>query len=72
MEGRWSDLMEIGDETTYRSQLAFILQKDGQVLYFGDRWAGNGEKYFESGYIVYPLMEKNGTLVMQYTDEIDL
>lgn len=72
MEGRWSDLMEIGDETTYRSQPAFILQKDGQVLYFGDRWGGNGEKYFESGYVVYPLMEKNGTLVMQYTDEIDL
>lgn len=69
MEGRWSALRDIGDETTYHSQPAFILQKDGKVLYFGDRWGGNGEKYFESGYVVYPLIEKDGELHMLYTDE---
>ena len=72
MEGRWSSLTEIGDSTTYRSQPAFILQHAGRVLYFGDRWGGNGEKYFESGYVVYPLIEKDGKLTMQYADEIDL
>ena len=69
MGGRWSALRDIGDETTYHSQPAFILQKDGKVLYFGDRWGGNGEKYFESGYVVYPLIEKDGELHMLYTDE---
>lgn len=72
MEGKWSSLMEIGDETTYLSQAAFILQKDGHTLYYGDRWGGNGAKYFESGYVIYPLELENGELVMRYMDEIDL
>ena len=69
MEGRWSSLKDIGDATTYHSQPAFILQRDGKVLYFGDRWGGGGEKYFTSGYVVYPLTEKNGELTMQCTEE---
>ena len=72
MEGRWSRLENIGDETTFGSQPAFILQKDHQTLYFGDRWGGSGEKYFESGYVVYPLIEDHGKLTMQYQDEIEL
>ncbi len=72
MEGRWSSLTGIGDETTYLSQPAFILHKDGRVLYFGDRWGGDGDKYFESGYVVYELALENGKLVMKYSDEIDL
>ena len=70
MEGQWSCLTEIGDETTYGSQPAFILQKDGQVLYFGDRWGGDGEKYFTSSYVIYPLEAENGRLVMRPVDEI--
>lgn len=70
IEGRWSRLTEIGDETTYGSQPAFILQKDGRVLYFGDRWGGDGEKYFTSSYVVYPLELENGQLMMQPVDEI--
>lgn len=72
MEGRWSRLSEIGDETTYRSQPAFILQKDSRVLYFGDRWGGDGEKYFTSGYVVCPLELEDGRLVMRYGDEITI
>ena len=72
MEGQWSCLTEIGDETTYGSQPAFILQKDGQVLYFGDRWGGDGEKYFTSSYVIYPLEAENGRLVMRPVDEIIL
>lgn len=72
IEGRWSMLSEIGDETTYHSQPAFILYKDGRILYYGDRWQGGGEKYFESSYVIYPLVEKENQLVMEYVDEIEI
>ncbi len=72
IEGRWSDLMEIGDETTYQSQAAFILEKDGKYYYVGDRWGGDGEKYFESSYVVYPLELSGDMLDMKYVDEIEL
>lgn len=72
MNGRWSQLTEIGDETTYGSQPAFILQKDGRTLYFGDRWGGDGEKYFTSSYVIYPLEEHEGKLVLRPVDEITL
>lgn len=72
MDGRWSRLIEIGDATTYRSQPAFILQKDGHNFYFGDRWGGAGEKYFDSSYVVYPLKLQNGQLVMEPVGEIKL
>ena len=72
IEGRWSDLMEIGDETTYQSQAAFILEKDGKYYYVGDRWGGDGEKYFESSYVVYPLELSGDKLNMKYVDEIEL
>lgn len=71
MEGDWSMLREIGDETTYHSQPAFIIQKDGRILYYGDRWEGGGEKYFQSSYVIYPLIEKNDGLTMEYAEEID-
>lgn len=66
MEGSWSTLKEIGDETTYQSQPAFIIHWQGRILYFGDRWGGDGEKYFHSGYVVYPLVLKKEELVMEY------
>lgn len=72
IEGRWSMLTEIGNETTYLSQPAFILQKDGRILYYGDRWGGGGEKYFTSSYVIYPLVEKEDGLVMEYVEEIEI
>ncbi len=72
MEGRWSCLKDIGDETTYHSQAAFLLQKDGRTYYFGDRWGGGGENYFTSGYVAYPLELENQKLVMRYVEEIAL
>lgn len=72
MEGEWSMLREIGDETTYHSQPAFLLEHDGKYLYFGDRWGGNGERYFASSYVVYPLIVENGELKLQYVEEIEL
>lgn len=72
MEGIWSTLMEIGDETTYQSQPAFIINYNGRILYYGDRWGGSGEKYFESGYVIYPLKIQEDGLIMEYVEEIDL
>lgn len=72
MQGRWSRLFPIGDETTYQSQPAFILKKEGRVLYFGDRWGGDGEKYFTSGYTVYPLEIQEGRLLLRRTEEAAL
>ena len=70
MEGDWGMLKKIGDETTYQSQAAFLLNLNGQLLYIGDRW--NAENYFESGYVAYPLKVENGELVMEYCEETDL
>ena len=68
IEGRWSSLKEIGDETTYDSQSAFLLNVNGKLLYVGDRWGGDGDKYFESGYVVYPLKETEDGLEMSYQE----
>lgn len=73
LTGRWSMLKLMGDETTYRSQPAFVLplQKDGETkwIYVGDRW--NGQKYDESTYIFYPLeFDVDGNLELKYCEEI--
>ena len=48
---------EIGDETTYRSQPAFILKVEGSettsYIYVGDRW--DGKDYHNSRYVWFPL-----------------
>ena len=67
----------VGDETTYRSQAAFLMAvdtKDGQkLLYIGDRWGGKGEKYFESTYTWYPLeFGADGKLTMIPAGAFDL
>lgn len=72
IEGRWSRLSKIGDETTYHSQPAFILNLNGQLLYWGDRWGGDGEAYFSSSYVVYPLLKTESGLFMEPLSEIDL
>ncbi len=71
MEGEWSDLSEIGDSTTYQSQPAFLIERNGRMLYYGDRWGGDGEKYFASSYVIYPLEWENGKLTLKFVNEID-
>ena len=41
---------------------------NGKLLYVGDRWGGDGDKYFESGYVVYPLKGTEDGLEMIYQD----
>lgn len=71
MEDGFGMLKNISDATTYDSQAAFILKKNNKLLYYGDRWGGDGEKYFESSYVIFPLEIQDGELVMRYVDEID-
>ncbi len=71
MEGLWSTLTEIGDETTYRTQPAFILTvaDTGNVYYFSDRW--NGKDYNDSRYVVLPLrFDKGGMPILDYQEQI--
>jgi len=61
--GSWSELIDLGNSTTYNSQSTFILPIEGEkttsYLYVGDRWDGN--QYHNSTYIFLPLSFKNGT-----------
>ena len=68
LNGRWSLNYPFGDETTFRSQPAFVLpyeKENGETvfLYFADRWGGGDDElvqkyenpYFQSSYIVLPI-----------------
>lgn len=57
LTGKWSQLLPLGDSTTYDSQPAFImpLQVGGKTeyLYVGDRW--DPSSYHASTYVFLPL-----------------
>ncbi len=73
LTGRWSALRDIGDETTYRSQSAFMLEKDGRIYYVGDRWGGSGDAYFTSTYVVLEVtFDEKGEPVMDWCEEAGL
>ncbi|NLL05145.1 MAG: family 43 glycosylhydrolase [Clostridiaceae bacterium] len=62
----WSELYNLGDSTTYKSQPTFIMPVQGSkattYLYMGDRWAGAwGGKVNDSQYIWLPLEFKTDT-----------
>ena len=66
---------EIGDETTYHSQPAFILKLEGteetSYIYVGDRW--NGKDYFDSRYVWFPLeFGEDGSVRMIPCDELEI
>lgn len=74
MEGLFGINEKFGDETTFQSQSAFVLpvEKDGEekFIYFGDRWGGSGEKYFESTYVVLEIkFDGNGMPYIEYSEE---
>lgn len=77
MEGEWSMLREIGDETTYGSQPAFILpivgERETTYLYVGDRWGGGGDAYYDSTYIFLPIeCPETGKLVLSWASEVEI
>lgn len=68
-------LTEIGDETTYKSQPAFILQIDGNsgssYLYVGDRWCR--EDYSDSRYVWFPIeFDENGQARLINCEEVEI
>ena len=72
---KWSMLQNIGDETTYHSQSAFLLPvqtADGTgVLYVGDRWCA--EHYENSTYVILPVQfTSDHGMELEYREEIDL
>ncbi|WP_312097110.1 family 43 glycosylhydrolase [Niallia sp.] len=71
MEGPWSMLEDFGDGTTYDSQPAFIVRtENGQLLYVGDRW--DGKNYFNSSYIILPLVIEDGKVSIDYYHTLEL
>ncbi len=75
MEGRWTMLHRFGDETTYRSQPAFVLprkKEDGEHFYYiADRW--NAKNYFDSTYVFLEIQfDENGNPYIEYTEECNL
>lgn len=70
IDGRWTINENFGDETTFRSQPAFILTPgDGRCLYFADRWGGSGEKYFTSTYVVLEIkFDADGKPYIEYSE----
>ena len=73
--GPWSDLINIGDPTTYNSQSTFILPIEGDktisYLYVGDRW--DGDQYFNSRYIFLPLSFVNDSSIqLNWRDTVSI
>lgn len=68
-------LKKVGDETTYRSQPAFILTIRGteetSYIYVGDRW--DGKDYFNSRYVWFPLkFKEDGSVEIVFCDELEI
>ncbi|AEV69316.1 RICIN domain-containing protein [Acetivibrio clariflavus] len=64
----WSELYNLGDSTTYKSQPTFIIPVQGtkgtSYLYMGDRWAGAwGGKVNDSQYVWLPLIFRSDTVL---------
>lgn len=66
LRGPWSELINIGNHTTFESQSTYILTVEGnketRYFYVGDRW--DGKHYFNSSYVFLPL-EFNGEKQME-------
>lgn len=72
IDGEWEINEKFGDETTFRSQPAFVLEKDGKFIYFADRWGGNGH-YNDSTYVVLEIkFREDGLPYIEYSDEAAL
>lgn len=74
--GSWSDLKDVGDGTTFRSQTAYVLPVQGtkgtSYLYMGDRWGNSmGGTVNDSQYVWLPLsFPTSTTMTMDYSPQI--
>ena len=74
--GDFSVNENIGDETTYLSQSAFLYKNEkGEIVFFGDRWGGSDLlqtrqfDYTKSGYCAYKVEFDGETAKLIYSDE---
>lgn len=75
MTGKWRMLEDIGDETTFDTQPAFILtifgEKENEYVYVADRW--DGDNYHNSRYVFLKLIfEDDKKISMKYCDEFKI
>ena len=70
IDGDWEILENFGDETTFDSQPAFVLERDGRYIYVGDRWGGRGDKYFDSTYIVLPIKFEGQKPYIEFDEKV--
>ncbi len=74
--GSWSGLKDIGDNTTFRTQTAYVLTVQGtkgtSYLYMGDRWGNSmGKTVNDSQYVWLPLkFPTKTTMTMEYSPKI--
>ena len=66
----------LGDETTYLSQSAFMYKNEkGEIVFFGDRWGGSDLlqtrqfDYSKSGYCAYKVEFDGETAKLVYSEE---
>lgn len=68
IEGKWSELHNIGNHNTYHSQPTFLFEVNGVPYYLGDCWGGvNWEKieefdYTKSSYLCMGFVFEDGKL----------
>ena len=77
IEGAWSKVYPLGDETTYKSQSAFLyFNQDKEIVFFGDRWGGNDFTrkedfcYEKSGYVGYRVVLHGYKAQLLYSEEV--
>ncbi len=69
IDGDWDVLDLFGDETTFRSQPAFVLPLNGDFIYFADRWGSSTEAYFTSSYIALKIQfSPSGAPFIEWSD----
>ena len=71
IDGSWSLLENFGDETTFGSQPAFVLPRDGKFIYFADRWGGS-IGYNESTYVVLEIKFDGERPYIEYSETAEI
>lgn len=67
IEGRWSMLKNFGDETTFRTQPAYVFKTEDRYIYISDRW--DAKDYNNSRYVFLNLKfnrEDNESVYIEY------
>ncbi|MET8763484.1 RICIN domain-containing protein [Lentzea sp. NPDC004782] len=78
LAGPWTAMADAGNDTTYRSQTAYVLPVQGMsgtsYLYLGDRWGNStGGTVNDSQYVWLPIaFPKNNTMVLPWYPQLSI